>query len=54
MAVSCPPKVEPEDTQNKAQFGSLIIAGEWDLTAYGIVFRETGHWLYGSTVTSLV
>jgi len=47
MAVSCPPNVEPELIQNKAQFGRQIIAGPEDLTAYGITYRETGHpmWL---------
>jgi hypothetical protein len=43
MAVSCPPNVEPEHIQNKAQFGREIIAGPRDLTAYGITYREIGH-----------
>jgi hypothetical protein len=43
MAVSCPPNVELERTQNKAQFGWRIIAVSWDLTAYGIRYREIGH-----------
>jgi hypothetical protein len=36
MAVSCPPKVAAEHTQNKAQFGWMTIAAGWDLTASGI------------------
>jgi hypothetical protein len=42
MAVSCPPNVELEPTQNKAQFGCGVIAASWDLTAYGIRQREIG------------
>jgi hypothetical protein len=42
MAVSCPPKVAAEDTQNKAQLGWTVVAAAWDLTASGICQRETG------------
>jgi len=42
MAVSCPPNVELERTQNKAQFGCGVIAASLDLTAYGIRQREIG------------
>jgi hypothetical protein len=51
MAVSCPPNVEPEHTQNKAQFGRRAIAAPRDLTASGISYGETGHsMLQGITV----
>jgi hypothetical protein len=45
MAVSCPPKVALEHTQNKAQFGRNVLGGYFDLTASGISHRESGHWL---------
>jgi hypothetical protein len=41
MAVCCPPKVDLEHTQNKAQFGRVVIAVSRDLTASGICERET-------------
>jgi hypothetical protein len=43
MAVSCPPKVEPEHTQNKAQFGRSVLGVAAGLTASGISNREIGH-----------
>jgi hypothetical protein len=43
MAVSCPPKVELEHTQNKAQFGRIVRAVPGGLTASGISNREIGH-----------
>jgi hypothetical protein len=44
MAVSCPPKVAVEDTQNKAQFGWRPLSTACDLTASGISQHEIGHW----------
>jgi hypothetical protein len=42
MAVSCPPNVAAEDTQNKAQFGRTVIVVSRDLTASGICYHEIG------------
>jgi hypothetical protein len=42
MAVSCPPKVAAEHTQNKAQFGRTVVTVSRDLTASGICQREIG------------